>query len=184
MKFKPGQKVVFLHEQGGGIIESIDNKGLYVIDAGDGFSRSYRENELAAVHGEDYGVDDDDIAIIREDSVGIKVDHVTHREYDRKRQKEIDVWEIDLHIEQLTNSHKGMTNSEIIARQMSAFKLFFNKGREHSIRKMIAIHGVGEGVLKHEVRNYLDQHDAVTYYDADFGEYGKGATAIEVDYRY
>ena len=37
MKFKVGQKIVFLNESGGGIIQSISNQGLYVIDDSDGF---------------------------------------------------------------------------------------------------------------------------------------------------
>jgi hypothetical protein len=32
------------------------------------------------------------------------------------------------------------------------------------------------------VRLFLDKKDGIEYYDADFREYGKGATAIEIRY--
>jgi dsDNA-specific endonuclease/ATPase MutS2 len=41
------------------------------------------------------------------------------------------------------------------------------------------IHGIGEGVLKNEIRTYLSQQDQIEVYDADFSAYGKGATAVE-----
>ena len=44
--------------------------------------------------------------------------------------------------------------------------------------------GVGEGVLKQEIRSYLDKQEGVEYFDADFREYGKGATTIEIHYNY
>ena len=45
------------------------------------------------------------------------------------------------------------------------------------------IHGVVEGVLKEEVRSELSKIEGVEYFDADFREYGKGATAVELTYR-
>jgi dsDNA-specific endonuclease/ATPase MutS2 len=41
------------------------------------------------------------------------------------------------------------------------------------------IHGVGEGVLKNEVRTYLENQSGIEFYDSDFREYGKGATTID-----
>lgn len=182
MKFQIGQRVVFLNDQGGGVIQSINEKALYIIEDEDGFVRPYRENQLAEIQGEDYKVNDEDIAIIKEEALQTRVKHVTFHEVDRRSKHEIDVWEVDLHIENLIDSHRDLTNTEILRRQMSAFKLFFNKARSQSIRKMVVIHGVGEGVLKSEVRSFLDQLDTIEYYDSDFVEYGKGATTIEVNY--
>ena len=55
---------------------------------------------------------------------------------------------------------------------------------EKDIQKIIVIHGVGEGVLKEEIRSYLSKQEGLEYYDADFREYGKGATAVEIHYNY
>ena len=76
-------------------------------------------------------------------------------------------------------SHTGLSNTEILLKQMGEFKSMFKKGKKEGIHKLIVIHGVGEGVLKNEIRTYLSQQDQIEVYDADFSEYGKGATAIE-----
>jgi dsDNA-specific endonuclease/ATPase MutS2 len=47
---------------------------------------------------------------------------------------------------------------------------------------VILIHGVGEGILKEEVRTFLSKQEGVEYFDADFREYGKGATTAEIRY--
>jgi hypothetical protein len=39
-------------------------------------------------------------------------------------------------------------------------------------------------VLKDEIRLFLSKKDGIEFYDADFREYGKGATAIEINYNY
>jgi hypothetical protein len=180
MKFKPGQKVVFLNEVGGGIVQSINDQGQYLVEDADGFTQRYLESQLAPVLGEDYKIGDDDIAIIKEEASKTKVSHTSHREYDKKSIRGFEVWEIDLHIEEIVDSHAALTNAEILKKQMNAFKIFFNKARSQSIRKMIVIHGVGEGVLKFEVRNFLAKIDGIEYYDSDYVDYGKGATTIEV----
>ncbi len=98
------------------------------------------------------------------------------------QRKPIAVWEIDLHIESLLDSHAGMSNQEILNYQLKEFQSFFKRAKQHHIRKLIIIHGVGEGILKDEVRAFLVNKHGIEYYDADFREYGKGATAIEIRY--
>ena len=51
-------------------------------------------------------------------------------------------------------------------------------------QKLIIIHGVGEGVLKDEVRLFLSKKEGIEYFDADYREYGKGATAVELRYNF
>lgn len=182
MKFNVGQKVVFLRDQGGGVVKSIDDQGRYVVLDEDGFSRAYLSSEIAPVLGEDYKISDDIISIIKEEAIQSKSTHVTLSERDAISNRGVAVWEIDLHIEQLVESYRDLTHAEILKKQMNAFRTFFNKGCSQSIRKMIVIHGVGEGVLKFEIRSFLDKLDGVYYYDADYADYGKGATTIEVRY--
>jgi len=180
MQFNVGEKVVFLNEAGGGIIRSFIKGNLYVVEDDSGFERKHRAIDLGRIHCEDYKIDDDHIALMHEEASFTKVNHVVLKEQLTGRRRPIDVWEIDLHIEEITDSNRGLSNSQILSKQMSAFKIFFNKARAKSIRKVIVIHGVGEGVLKEEVRLYLDCIDGIEFYDADFREYGKGATAIKM----
>jgi len=75
-----------------------------------------------------------------------------------------------------------MSNTQILNRQMSMFKSFFENAKSKNIRKLIIIHGVGEGVLKEEVRSFLSKLEGVEYFDASYADYGKGATQIELKY--
>ena len=45
-------------------------------------------------------------------------------------------------------------------------------------RKLIVIHGVGEGVLREEVRRTLQYYQGVQFHDADMRRYGVGATEV------
>lgn len=182
MSFKIGQKVVFLHEVGGGVIVGIDQFARYLIEDDNGFSKPYLKSDIAPVHQEDYKLGDADFSLVEGETSSTRINHTVRKEKANSESIQQNYWEIDLHIESLTDSHKGLSNAEIINKQMNAFKVFLNKARIKRMRKIVAIHGVGEGVLKYEVRAYLDKLDDVKYYDADYGEYGKGATTIELTY--
>src|SRR5690606_15132794 len=93
-----------------------------------------------------------------------------------------ETWEIDLHIEVLIDSHKGMNNNQILEVQMSRLRSFMYQASDRKIKRLIIIHGVGEGILRHEVRSYVDGHDNMEYHDASYKEYGYGATEINVKY--
>lgn len=181
MSFRVGEQVGFLHEIGGGIIRRIDNQILYIEDE-TGFERPFRVNEVVRIFGTDYGMDSDDALHVLEDDSTEEHGHIVRRENRTGYLKPIDVWEIDLHIEELTATHSGMTNAQILSKQLSIFKSFYQKARAKQIRKLIVIHGVGEGVLKDEVRLFLHSKEGVEYYDASYQEYGKGATAVEIRY--
>ena len=184
MNFKVGQKVVFLHEKGSGVIKSINSLGKYVIDDIDGFEKTYFDYEIGPVHAEDYNLDGEDISIIKEESFQVKTGGNVRQDVLTGRRRPMDIWEIDLHSHEIIESERGLTNTEILRMQLSAFRVFFERARNQSIRKVIVIHGVGEGVLKFEVRQILDKVIGVRYYDADFREYGKGATEVEISYNY
>lgn len=178
----PGKKVVLLHELGGGIIQEITDKGLLVILDEDGFRREYKSSEVALVQSEDYKINEEEIRSINEDESFSTAKHIVRRGQLTGKRRTIDVWEIDLHIEEITDSHSGWSNTEIVNKQVQEFRSFYNKARSKRVRKLVVIHGVGEGILKYEIRSILNGYDAVEFYDADFREYGKGATAIEIHY--
>ena len=183
MYFKIGQKVVFLREQGHGVIKSINDSGRYVIEDENGFERVYLGRELAPVSAEEYSIDDLDISIIKQKSSTNRV-NVGKKNKKIKQRKPENNWEIDLHIKESVVSSSDLPSAEILAAQLSALRKHVEKARSKSIPKIIVIHGVGEGILRYEVRKYLEKIGGMRYYDADFTEYGKGATAVEIDYNY
>jgi dsDNA-specific endonuclease/ATPase MutS2 len=78
-----------------------------------------------------------------------------------KRTKSADVLEVDLHIENLIDSHRGMQNFQIIEVQMANFRRSLNMALNKRLKKVIFVHGVGEGVLRQEIRNEL-KHTTLT----------------------
>ena len=88
--------------------------------------------------------------------------------------------EIDLHIEELVDSKSGLTNSEILSIQLERFEKEIQYCLSNGIKKLIVIHGVGNGKLKQEIISVLKTIDDISYYDASYKNYGYGATEIMI----
>ncbi|MDF2453919.1 MAG: hypothetical protein K0S26_3423, partial [Bacteroidota bacterium] len=86
--------------------------------------------------------------------------------------------EIDLHIEELVDSHSGLTNAQILNIQLERFEREMEHCLSNGIKKLIAIHGVGNGKLKQEIIGILKSIDGISYHDASYKNYGFGATEI------
>lgn len=177
MHFKIGEKVTFLHEAGWGIIRAFKDD-LVIIEDETGFERSVALNELVKIHIEQKDTLEEIPLSFSEKDVGRD---------DRSKmvdtQKFKDFWEIDLHAHELLESERGMSNAEILSHQMFVLKSSFSKACDQHVRKLIIIHGVGKGVLKGEVRAFLQEQEGINYYDADYNEYGKGATEVRLYFR-
>jgi hypothetical protein len=90
-----------------------------------------------------------------------------------------DTEEIDLHIEELTDNYQTLEAAEILDIQMSKFHISLEGAIRNGTRRIIFIHGVGNGKLKYEIRKALDtQYKKYKYQDASFKEYGYGATMV------
>ncbi|MBI3518349.1 MAG: Smr/MutS family protein [Bacteroidetes bacterium] len=86
--------------------------------------------------------------------------------------------EIDLHIEELIDSHSGLTNAQILNIQRERFEREMEYCLSNGIKKLIVIHGVGNGKLKQEITAILKTIDGISYHDASYKNYGFGATEI------
>ena len=87
--------------------------------------------------------------------------------------------ELDLHIEELLKNYKGMSNAEIIQVQLRHFQINLDIAINEHYRKLIVIHGVGNGRLKQEVHKILSTYKNLQYFDASYSKYGYGATEIQ-----
>lgn len=94
-----------------------------------------------------------------------------------------DIMEIDLHANALFYSVAGLSNHEILTKQISKLKESFENARKNKVKRLIVIHGVGKGRLKEEVEHFLNACTGINYFDASFKEYGQGATEVEF-YKY
>ncbi len=89
--------------------------------------------------------------------------------------------EINLHIEELLDNYNGMSNAEIILVQLKHFQSALDTAINEHYRKLIIIHGIGNGRLKQEVRNILSSYKNLQFYDASYSKYGFGATEILIN---
>ncbi|MGZ4118441.1 MAG: Smr/MutS family protein [Bacteroidia bacterium] len=88
--------------------------------------------------------------------------------------------EIDLHIEELVDTHSGMSNAEIIQIQLKHFQNALDKAISEHCRKLVVIHGVGNGRLKSEVQAILSSHKNLRFHDGSYAKYVYGATEIVI----
>jgi len=92
---------------------------------------------------------------------------------------ESDTEEIDLHIEQLVENPKVFTPAEMLNIQMERFTSVLEGAIRNRKKRIVFIHGVGNGRLRLEIKRTLDhQYPKLRYQDASFKEYGYGATMV------
>jgi dsDNA-specific endonuclease/ATPase MutS2 len=90
-----------------------------------------------------------------------------------------DIEEVDLHIEELVDNISLLSNVEIIRIQMDKFNSSLEKALAGKTKKVVFIHGVGNGKLRYELRKTLDsKYPDLLYQDASYAEYGYGATMV------
>jgi hypothetical protein len=95
--------------------------------------------------------------------------------------KSTDSMEVDLHIEALHDDYAHLSNSEILRIQMNRFRSALEDAISDKLKRIVFIHGVGNGTLKLELRNELKRnYPEFTYQDASFKEYGFGATMVHL----
>ncbi len=92
-------------------------------------------------------------------------------------------YEVDLHIEKLSDSWRSMSNFEIVTLQLQTFEKYYDLALAHRQPSMVVIHGVGSGKLRDEVHELLrmkkEVKSFINQYDA---RYGYGATEIFFEY--
>lgn len=88
---------------------------------------------------------------------------------------------VDLHIEALLDDTTGMGNAEILRYQLDKFNAVMQENLRYRGRKIVFIHGKGEGVLRNKIEGELRyRYKGVRYQDASFREYSYGATQVTI----
>ena len=83
-----------------------------------------------------------------------------------------------MHIWRLTDNYSRMTNGEMLNLQLQFFKRCLGSAIDNNYTKVVFIHGVGNGRLKQEIRQILDEFAYIEYYNASLEKYGVGATEV------
>lgn len=97
--------------------------------------------------------------------------------------QDIPKYEIDLHIEQLVDQVKGLTNADMLHIQLAELERYLRIAVNNKQDKMVIIHGLGKGVLRTEVQRILKEHPHVLKQESGWqAGYGFGATIAYFTY--
>lgn len=108
-------------------------------------------------------------------------DVVTKHPVKTPQKRESDVEVVDLHAEELLETTAGMSAADILNYQLDVFRKTLEKFKASKGKRVIFIHGKGEGVLRHALIHELNyRYKKYTYQDASFQEYGYGATQVTI----
>jgi dsDNA-specific endonuclease/ATPase MutS2 len=95
--------------------------------------------------------------------------------------KDRDFLEIDLHIEEIVEKPRLLSDGLKLETQLSHARLCLEEALALKIRRVIFIHGVGSGVLRHELRQWLNTLSYLNITNADHRRYGIGATEVRIN---
>ncbi len=170
----------------GDSVETIDDiikgfvtgiKGTEItIETDEGFPMVYSASDLVKVKGS-FKVSNYEIAQIKsEKELPKKRKAAAVKPKERNAPK----MEVDLHLHQITTTERGMNSHDKLNLQLETAKRQLEFAMRKRIQKVVFIHGVGEGVLKEELKYLFGRYENVKYYDADYQKYGLGATEVYI----
>ncbi len=177
---KIGDKVSVIDEPVSGVVTAIQNKEITILTE-EGFEVQYTENELVEIKD----VIDNLLhtthpvsRVLNEKKTGST--KKTNKTLLKSKSKKTPPMEVDLHIEKLINSIKGLNSFDILNIQLNEARKKLQFAFSRKIQRIVFIHGVGEGILKTELIHLLKKYDNLKYYDADYQKYGLGATEVYI----
>lgn len=179
MDLKVGDKVLVLDDNFSGVVKMIKGSSV-TIETPDGFLLEFQPDELVKVKS-DVPLKSSVFANISINNV-ISEKEAPKRKQQTKKSKERyePTMEVDLHINQLVKSPKGMSNHEMLTLQLDTARRQLEFAMAKRIQKIVFIHGVGEGVLKVELEYLFARYNNVKFYDANYQKYGLGATEVYI----
>ncbi|TQD39480.1 Smr/MutS family protein [Haloflavibacter putidus] len=174
---KVGDAVEVLDEAISGKVKFIDHN-LISIETTDGFIMDFTEEQLILKPKKPLSIKQEDLL------ENLKAKRIK-KENPKKSVKPskkgtAPPMEVDLHIHNLVNSVKGMSNFDMLNIQLDTARSQIEFAIRKRIPKVVFIHGVGEGVLKTELETVLSRYDNLKFYEADFKKYGFGATEVYI----
>lgn len=177
MSFKVGVRVEAMDDTITGVVKEVNGQQITVL-SDDGFLLIYQPSELIKiVKDRNLTVTNFEVAKIKsEKALGKRKNTTVVKPKERAAPK----MEVDLHIHNLVPSQRGMSNYDMLTIQLDTAKRQLDFAIRKRIQKVVFIHGVGEGVLKEELKFLFGRYENVKYYDADYQKYGLGATEIYI----
>jgi hypothetical protein len=179
MKFKKGDKVAVLDATLKGIVISVAGDQV-TFEEENGFEMSYDKKLLVKIaqdQSELSKYSDINNPLFRDKTRSPVKKRATAKK--NKREGVIPPMEVDLHIQHLVKSQKGMQNFDMLSLQIDTAKYKLEFAIRKRIPRVVFIHGVGEGVLQKELE-YLFAKYPVRITEACYQKYGLGATEVYI----
>jgi len=172
MKFQINDTVSVLDDAIDGVIIAINGDEI-TIESDDGFPMKYTEKQLVKIGGETFTFKG--------------LEHAKAQKVEKKKTytrgvPRVDeyVVTVDLHIEKLVRKKGGMSNYQILTLQLDTAKYRLDLAIKKRLPKIVFVHGVGDGVLKADLYSLFRRYDHIQFYEANYREYGQGATEIRI----
>lgn len=178
-KFEIGDEVAVLDEAVSGKVIGVNSTEIS-IESTDGFIMKFHEKELVKVNNSSVlsgFFSSQSLSSVLKDKEDPKKRSFVK---EKKSRKDEFVLEVDLHIEKLVPSKRGMSNYDILTLQMDTAKRQLDFAIKNRMPKLVFIHGVGEGILKAELDFLLGRYDGISFQDANYQKYGLGATEVYI----
>lgn len=177
MKLKIGDKVLIKDAVAKGKVVKLEKQKVFVLDD-DGFELPYDAHQLILIEVEQSEMSrysDINNKMLRQKENLIEQPKRSAKK--SKQEKYGVVMEVDLHIEKLVKSKSGMTNADILNKQLDTARHKVEFALKNRIPKAVFIHGVGEGVLKEELYRIFRRYP-IRFEEASYQKYGLGATEV------
>jgi dsDNA-specific endonuclease/ATPase MutS2 len=178
VKLQVGDKVSAIDELMEGRVIAVVKDRVHV-KTRDGFTLEFSEKELIKM---DRNLTFDINANVPTESILKDKESVKRKNtpVPSKKERNAPAMEVDLHINQLIKSTRGMDNYDMLNLQLDTAKRQIEFAIQKRIQRVVFIHGVGEGVLRTELEYLLNRYDNLKFYDADYQKYGRGATEVYI----
>ena len=174
---KLGDKVYILDSNFSGHITKIDGSQIN-IKTEDGFEMMFDISELIKVDDELFN----SYLISKMNYKEIQFQNIDEKKKNKfkinKQRKDITI--VDLHIDKLISFQRKLEKYEILSFQLKIAKKKLDLAILNGTKRIIFIHGVGQGILKFELEKILRLYNNLEFYPANFKEYGYGATEVSI----
>lgn len=188
--FKIGAKVRFLNDVGEGTVKGFSGDDQVLVEDENGFEYEHYAKDLIPMEAK---------AEMEQayERVVPSVLEILQQEMDPNRQRKMEqdfkakykeaqarpsggtVEEVDLHLHAIVDSQAGLSPGVMLELQIAHFERMLQIGIRQRTKKMIFIHGIGQGVLRHQIWSRVEQYyPDCSCRSADPRQYGNGATEV------
>lgn len=175
--FNIGDRVSALDDDIEGVVTAVEGS-RYLVETGEGFPFWFEGRELTLT-GEMPEVSNYQAyqSQAQKDDSGRRRRGIS---YSKKGNKGEPLLTVDLHLEKLPPRFRNADAIQVLDYQLDWTRRQIEFAKSKGIARVVVVHGVGEGVLKEEVRTLLRRMGHTHFFDAPYHLYGFGATEVRL----